>query len=164
MADNGRLDERALRRPDFSADGEPVTLCDGQDWTIPSPQIHFVLGADNGAELAFAWGPEYDALIRAADEVQERVNADARGAAGPDAPADPAETARRYRDYLELVAAQLRVAHFLLTRNYNLTREQFNTLFRIRYGDPDLDAMRHRVMLIGRGMTLGPKPSPGGGG
>jgi hypothetical protein len=56
------LDEKALRRPGFS-EGTPVTMADGQVWTLPKPRFRFKPKiVDGRVEIGggATFGPESD--------------------------------------------------------------------------------------------------------
>lgn len=128
-----RLDEAALRRPDWLG-GVPVTLADGQEWTLPRAATYFEPDADDDAEVRQRWnlGEEYGALVQRLAEAQR--------------PSDH-------------VRAEIALARWLLTRNYALNRAQLVTLLRFGYGasaDDGPRRLREEVMAV----ALGDAPRP----
>ena len=67
-----RLDERALRRPDFR-DGLAVRLLDGQDWTFPVPFVYFDTSAEDDEAVVRRWsvGDRYGELLDALKSAQD---------------------------------------------------------------------------------------------
>jgi hypothetical protein len=64
-----KLDERALRRPEFE-EGVPIALSDGQEWHFPRPVMRdFYPALNREGELVLTpgsgFGPGYDALVDA---------------------------------------------------------------------------------------------------
>lgn len=128
------LDERALRRADF-VEGFPVTLADGQEWTLPPVRLRCVPddGPDGFRFVAVGLGSEYEAAFLAATR--------ADGAA-------------------EVIRTELALARRLLLRNYDLTIEQVAELIRFDYAaepDPEADAIRQEVMRVAMGRAVLPK-------
>ncbi len=132
------LDERALRRPEFTA-GPEVVLGDGQAWTLPRPTLRLFPVRDADGRIAVGGGPsfgaEYEALM---DELA--------GCEADDA------TAR--------LTVQFRMAALLLTRNYDLSDRDLRELLVVDAEDP---ACRERWRAINQAMTgRAPKPSADG--
>jgi hypothetical protein len=127
-----KLDEQALRRADF-AGGTPILLCDQQEWTFPEPAVEFVYDPEQGFVTEWSIGPEYGPALEAA-------MAAAEGA--------------------DVIRTELRLAWLLLTRNYDLTVEQFRALVRFNVRDEAREAMRRAITEVANGVT--PKPSGGG--
>jgi hypothetical protein len=138
MSDNGRLDEKALRKPGF-VEGESVVLADGQAWHIPRPTVWFVPSDSGpGFEVRPDFGPEYQELI------DDLISAPVGFAA---------------------ISAELAIARFLLLRNYDLTLPQVQSLIRFRYAPgQDEDEAKAAIIAVAMG-GIAPKrtdPSPGG--
>lgn len=134
-----KLDEQALRRPDFKA-GVPVRLADGSVWHLRRPLVRFAEAEnDEGFEVVLSLDD---------DGTFGRLRAAERSAEGGPA----------------VLAAQLKLAGHLLRANYDLTVPQTAALVQFASEEDDEEGLRlHReVMAAVRG--FGPKPSDGGGG
>lgn len=127
-----KLDEQALRRADFCG-GIPIRLCDGQEWTFPEPVMDLVYDPVKGIDTEWSIGPGYGAIHDSLCDATTGV---------------------------EVVRAELALAHALLTRNYDLTVEQFRTLVRFNLKDPAREEMRSAIVEVASGNT--PKPSTAG--
>lgn len=131
-------DERAARRPDFSA-GAEVVLGDGRVWTLPRPTLRLYPVRDAEGRIAVGGGPsfgaEYEALM---DDLAD---------------CDPDDASAR-------LTIQFRMAALLLSRNYDLTDRDLRELLVVDADDPDC---RERWGAVNRAMTgRVPKPSAGG--
>jgi hypothetical protein len=127
------LDERALRRADF-AGGVPVALCDGQEWTFPEPRVEFLYDpGPEGYKPSVSFGEAFEAKLQAYRAAES----------GPD-----------------VIRTELAIAWDLLTRNYDLTPEQFGELVRLRLDDPVNRLMREAILDVAYGNS--PKASPAG--
>ena len=132
------LDERALRRPSFTA-GPQVTLGDGGTWTLPVPSLRLFPVPGEDGRLVIGGGPsfgaEYEALM------DDLVDCDA------------GDTRAR-------LTIQFRIVVLLLTRNYDLSNRQLRDLLVIDADDP---ICRERWMVINQAITgRAPKPSADG--
>ncbi len=128
-------DERALRRPGFS-EGHPVTLADGQEWTLPKPRIRFKPKVVDGrVEVGGgpSFGPEYDTQLDILFGVAD---------------VEPVEQLR----------VKFEMAVRLLSANYDLTPEDFAELIVLEPDDPASDDRWEQ--LTRAIMGIGPKPSP----
>jgi hypothetical protein len=147
------MNEQEHRRPDFIG-GEPIRMADGNEWILPRPLAWFVMDDDeSGVNRQWNLGSEYGALLEAQ---QDAFNATR---AGED---DPVERVGNFRKW---VASEIRIARWLLLKNYNLTKEQVNSLVRFGYSvadDPEAVALREAVMDLAFGMTEPPKTNPVG--
>jgi hypothetical protein len=128
-------DELALRKKDFSA-GNPVTLADGQVWTLPKPRIRFKPKiVDGRVEVAGgpSFGPEFDEQFDVLFGVVD---------------VEPIERLR----------VKFEMAVRLLSANYDLKPEDFGELIVFEPDDPGSDERWEQLM---RGlMGIAPKPSP----
>ena len=136
-----RLDENALRRPDFRG-GAPVTLADGQEWILARPAELFVPD-DSEAGFAARWnfGDEYAALVRAADEAGRSGSGNA------------------------VIRAELALGRYLLLKNYALDAPQVASLIQFSYdpeGDPVHWQLHEDVLAVAFGRVPSPKPEAGG--
>ena len=130
------LDEKALRRADF-LDGTPVTMADGQEWTLPFVDVYFCRNGDGTSKERFTLGDEYQALI-------DNFRRD-----------EPMFTmATRFDREFEIAA-------WLLKRNYTLTDDDLPTLLKFTYareGDPRPYAvLREDVFSAMMGYAPAPK-------
>ena len=67
-----KLDESALRRPDFRG-GSPVTMADGQEWFLPRPRILWQAD-DSEAGVSHAWDvSDYEDRLKAIDEAETGI-------------------------------------------------------------------------------------------
>jgi hypothetical protein len=129
------LDERALRKPEFS-EGHRVVLADGQEWTLPKPRIRFKPRiCDGKVEIGGgpSFGPEFDDQLDILFGIVE---------------ADPAERLR----------VKFEVAVRLLAANYHLGPRQFAELIVLEPGEPASDERWEQ--LSNAIMGIAPKPSP----
>lgn len=129
------LDEKALRKPEFS-DGHKVVLADGQAWTLPKPRIRFRPKiVDGKVEIGGgpSFGPEFDDKLDILFGVTQT---------------DPAERLR----------VKFEVAVRLLAANYNLEPGDFAELIVLEPGDPVSDERWEQ--LCNAIMGIAPKPSP----
>jgi hypothetical protein len=142
-----KLDERALRRPDF-VPGASVTLADGGEWQLRKPVIRFV--PDDGHESGFqvrltlAGECRYDDLMRRRDA--------AFGEAGT-------------ANLADLAGVELAIGRLLLLANYDLTPEQVATLLQFGYdeeSDPEGTAVRDAVIDVALGRGKKPPPDTAG--
>lgn len=122
-----RLDEAALRRPEF-VEGEPIVLADGQEWTFPKPvlELYPIPGPDGRLRfegLRRSFGEDYDRKIDAF------------------ADSPPAES----------LNALLDLAVDLLDRNYTLQPADYGVLLCWRPGDEDNEAMWHAITEVAMG-------------
>jgi hypothetical protein len=129
------LDERALRKPNFSP-GAQVELADGQLWTFPKPKIRFtpaITGESVSVQTQASFGPETDDLL---DLVWGVV------------PAPP----------LERLRAKFTVAVRLLLANYNLQPDDLTHLLALEPGDPRSEARWDQIgeVLSARSPKLWP--------
>jgi len=132
-----RLDETALRRPEF-AGGVPVQLGDGQVWTLPKPGLMLrpEFGPDGRptfGKFRPAWGEDYEAKVDAFLEAS---------------------------DGFDQIVALLVLAVDLLERNYALDDGAIGQLLPRIIGDEANDAMWEAVRDVALG--VGPKPTPAG--
>jgi hypothetical protein len=132
MSENGRLDEKALRRPGFRED-VPVTLCDGQVWYLPRPRLVFVpADTEAGYDTEWEW-PDYKPMIDRA----------AASTSGP-----------------EVIGAEFALVRYLLGRNYDLSIDHLRRLVRFDYlpdPDPTLAEMREQILAVAAGRVPAPK-------
>lgn len=139
-----KLDEQALRRPDF-VPGAPVVLADGQTYYLRRPVVRFVPDDthESGFEvrLTLAGEDEFAALMKkreAAFESSEFVSVS------------------------EVAGAELRVGRMILLANYDLTPDQVASLLQFGYdaeADPEGSEIRDAVMDVATGR--GKKPEAG---
>lgn len=130
------LDEKALRRPDFSQ-GHEVELWDGQMWTLPRPRLVFrpILNDNKTVETGCfpGFGPEYDDKLDILNGVVE-VNA------------------------LDYVSVMFEVLVRLLLANYDLKAEDIQALVVL---DMEDEANGERWTPIKRAIRgFVPKPLP----
>lgn len=143
------LDEKALRRPEFSEDSVPVTLCDGQEWYLPVPPGEFFpVTLDGDLDICGGFGPEYDAKLQALADAAERLAEAGAAAAG--------------EQYQAVNRAIMALGIDLLLRNYGLTIEQVATLLRYRPRDRANVEMWQAIGRTARGIVDPPKPSRDG--
>ena len=146
VADVFAIPEATRRRPDF-AGGEPVVLSDGQTWFVPRPRARF--GLDDGGKgltkvLSFAHSNGKFSI----DLSFQRIS-DERDAARKALTAKPEEP-----EFVRVVEAELRLAHALLLRNYDLTHEELSGLVLMSWTEED--ALRDAFLQIAEGVA--PKP------
>jgi hypothetical protein len=129
-----RLDEEALRRPEF-VEGEPIELGDGQSWHFPRPvlELYPVPGPDGRLR--------FDGVRRSFGEDYDRKLDAFVAATG-----------------LDEMNAALEVAVDLLDRNYDLTPEDYGSLLRWRPGDEENAAMWQAIADVALGRDA-PKPT-----
>jgi hypothetical protein len=108
------MDEKALRRPEFS-EGPRVVLGDGQAWRFPKPRIRIVATADESG------------VMRGVPRLSHGLDHD-RTVAKLFEQGDDSEVFAK-------VAEQVRLAAVLLRRNYDLTADQLDELIGIEFGD-----------------------------
>jgi hypothetical protein len=140
VAEVPRIDEASRRRPgdEFLADGNWITLLDGQAWCFPRPIVRWgYVAEEHGFGPRFGWGPEYDRLI-----AQYRAVGDGDDNRG-------------------IIGAQLDIAAFLLTINYELTRDEIGGLVQFDYRDGASDPIREPILFTALGMEA-PKPGSDG--
>jgi hypothetical protein len=146
--DAGRLDEKALRRPDWQ-DGQACRLADGQDWVLARPVVRWV--PDDG---------ELGARVRV------RMKGDPALAAGFEAAyarLQEVNASERLR-VAEMAAAELACVQILLRVNYDLTAAQAAELLQFGYSqeaDPEGWQVRDECMNVVYGVAA-PKPSAAG--
>ena len=124
------LDERALRKPEFS-EGDWAELADGQRWNFPRPRLRFrpkfVDGkVDVGGGRTF--GPEYDESLSLILGTKE---------------AEP----------FEVVTAKFDMAIRLLRSNYNLSDDEVCDLLVLETEDPTSVGRFHAVSDILAGIA-----------
>lgn len=138
------LDEKALRRPDFT-EGVRLKLADGQEWEIPRPVYQiFPRFADDGSVTVHSkvtFGGEIDYFL--------------------DLDEAPEGTA-----IVDDIARRMSVMAKLLRRNYSLTNDDLGVLLSMNRRDPESAAMWLVIdrVLVGE-MPDGPeapKPSADG--
>jgi hypothetical protein len=137
------LDEHALRRPDWR-EGVPVTLWDGQEWTLPKPVVTGFYPRRNGdGMLEPATGRD---LGSAYDELLDQFFVT--------------------EDGYEAVKLSLNLAALLLLANYHLTDTDLRRL--LYYALPadsrheENQAMWETILAVATGRA--PKPTPVGSG
>ena len=132
------LDERALRRPEFT-EGTKIVLGDGQAWTFPHPwlRLYPVRGRDGQLTVGggMGFGADHDDLI---DRLVD---------------CDPGDTAGR-------LALQFQMAAGLLRRNYELSDRGLRELLVIDLADPDCERRWQQINQVLLGSP--PKPSADG--
>lgn len=133
-----RLDEPALRRPDFD-DGVAVELADGQEWTFPALWYRtFPRKTEGGGVetvMRVTYGPEHDAdleILFGSKEAEAHVQVD----------------------------AMTRLAATLLLRNYDLDDDALAKLLPFDARSESSQGMWGRVVRAIRGER--PKPSAAG--
>lgn len=136
------LDEKALRRPEFAPESNPVVLDDGQTWYLPKPMVslrpQFSGGKSAGLAARTTFGSELDGLLSKIDTSSE---------------------AEEYH-LPEYVNDCMNVGAFLLLRNYDLTDDDLISLFAWRYGE---DSDRSDTMIAGIMNTARGRGSKAGG-
>jgi hypothetical protein len=139
-----RLDERALRRPDF-VPGMPVRLADGQQWELRRPLVCF---EPHDGPVGFRTCLSLDGD----DDFQELI--DRRDAAFADG-------ARA--EIAAVAGVELAIGRRLLLANYDLTPDQVRRLLRFAYDrDNNPEGVRIRDEVLDVAYGNGPKPSPDG--
>jgi hypothetical protein len=135
-----KLDEQALRRPEFSA-GVPIRLADGQTWHFPKPTIDLFPVVDRAGQVAVggaaSFGPEYDDLVEAFYRARSH------------SPADQLQ-------------ALFALGVDLLGRNYLLAPEHFRGVLRFQAGHEAHETMWQEILDVALGAS--PKASPVGAG
>ena len=129
------LDERALRKPEFS-EGHRVVLADGQEWTFPKPRIRFKPRiCDGKVEIGGgpSFGPEFDDQLDILFGIVE---------------AEPIERLR----------VKFEMAIRLLQANYELTDSDLGELLELEPGDASNDERWKQITRVV--MAISPKPSP----
>lgn len=145
------LNEQELRRPEFSEESAPITLCDGQDWSIPiAPGEFFPVTLDGDLAVSGGFGPEYDAKLKALADAGRTLAEAGREAKG--------------EHYHAVNRAIMALGIDLLLRNYDLTIDQVGTLLRYRPRDVANTEMWGAIADAARGVTPPPKPSRDGSG
>ena len=129
--------ERDCRRPEF-AGGTPITLGDGQEWTLPRPRLSLVPEVVEGRvrfadKMRHGFGPEYDDLVDAFVESEEG---------------------------LPQMNALLALAANLLLANYDLNPASLVELLPRRLGDEANTEMWRTIRDLAIGIA--PKPTPVG--
>jgi hypothetical protein len=140
-----KLDEAALRRPDF-VEGVRVVLADSQSWSLRTPVVWFVPhdASPSGFRSCTLLGP--------GDRFQDLLDARSAAMAKPEAAAAA-----------EIIGAELALGRELLLANYRLTPDQVAQVLRFGYdadSNPEGRRIRDEVMDVVLGM--GPKPQPDG--
>ena len=132
------LDERALRRPEFT-EGTRIVLGDGQAWTFPPSWLRLYPGRGQDGEFTvgggMGFGSAYDDLI---DRLID---------------CDPGDTAGR-------LALQFQMAAALLNRNYELSDRDLRELLVIDLADPACEPRWRQINQVLLGSP--PKPSADG--
>jgi hypothetical protein len=135
------LDEKALRKPDFS-EGPKVALGDGQEWTFPRPWLRFYPVRDGDGAIGLGGGWSYGADYE--DKLDDLV----------DLGDDPDKEYERMSIMVGLAAS-------LLLRNYALTDRELRRLLPL-----DMSAEANAEMWSETGKVLGgssaPKPTADG--
>lgn len=134
-----KLDELALRRPTFLG-GVPVTLADGQDWTIPVPEMRLRLDrtAPEGLQFCFGFGGEVDPEF-------SRLRREYEDAEG-----------------LESLRIEMRLMDLSLSKNYELSDDAAATLLDFAVGKGIMDEAREAVLNVLWGIDVEKKHSSGG--
>ena len=130
------LDEKALRRADF-LDGTPVTMADGQEWTLPFVDMYYNMNGD-GTHQVYNMGDEYQVLMDRYDAMKDFTMP-------------------------ELIYQEMKIAAWLLKRNYLLNDEDVPSLVKFTYSNHRDDTrpfvvLRRTVMDIALGTAPPPKP------
>jgi hypothetical protein len=146
--DMDKLDEVALRRPDFLG-GEPIEMADGQAWILPKPMMEFVpkFAADGTitAGVATSLGPDFDRIMEDYDEAcRASINEDA-DYQGP-----------RPMDVMMAIGVRL------LQVNYDIDRDTLAGLLRWRPDDESSTDRWRAITNVARGISLAGKPRAGG--
>lgn len=138
------LIEAERRRVDF-AGGPAVKMADGNDWHLARPLADFITDDDEvGLKQCWNLGDGFGALF------ESHLAAQAQN------------------DGVGMARAELRMAEFLLLRNYDLTKDEVRTLVRLGFGpNSEPGSLERRVAI--RGLITGedggpPKPSGDGSG
>lgn len=136
-----RLDEKALRRPDFDESNVvPVTMPCGETFYLPRPILYlepvFRDGQPTQEARLSTDDPEFDRLKEA---VQVAVSA-------------------RDGDGADLDDAVVRLAVHLLTRTYDLTDAHLGRIFRVPASGSGSAAWMGQVVDVAHGREV-PKPS-----
>lgn len=138
------LDEKARRRADFVG-GPGVEMADGQPWHLARPLADFVTDDDEvGIKQCWNLGDDFGALF------------------------ESHLAAQAAEDGVGMARAELRMAEFLLLRNYDLTKDEVRSLVRLGFGPNSGPGALERRATI-RGIITGedggpPKPSGDGPG
>ena len=142
-----KLDEKAMRRPDFQG-GEGITLSDGQVWYFPKPLLEFAPhhsdGAPTTAGVVTSLGDEFDRLIQEYDEACAVAQSN-----------EPEPTARRPID------AMMGLACHMIRLNYDVDNATLSRILRWRPNDEVSNERWATIINVARGLDA-PKPSAGG--
>jgi hypothetical protein len=132
------LNEQELRRPDFLG-GRPVTLADGQEWTIPVPEIRLTRDRNTaeGFRLTFGFDGKPDEEFT---RLQRQYDDNAGGAR---------------------LAAEMALFDYALGLNYELTDEQASAILSFSVGSGVNDPSREAIHEAIAGANV-PKPSSDG--
>lgn len=121
-----KLDEKSLRSENWK-DGIAITLCDGQDWYLPKPTTEFLIN-DEGTGLEpigrHTFGQTYWRLHEewiASDGFQDTLN------------------------------AMIKIAVYLIKRQYELTNQQVSTLLRFIPEDEENQEMWKSIAEVASG-------------
>ena len=132
------LNELELRRPTFLG-GRPVTLADGQEWTVPVPEIRLTRdrSSSDGFRLTFGFGGVAD---EAFTDLQRQYD-EATG------------TAR--------LKAEMGMFDYALSLNYDLADDDAATLLSFPVGAGSTDTTREAIHEALSGANV-PKPTSDG--
>lgn len=129
------LDEKALRKPSFQPESNPVVLADGQTWWLAKPSIRLRPSFSGGHAVSVkartTWGDAFDEMV---ESVESNTATDSFNAI-------------------------LNLGAFMLSQNYNLTDGDLEDLFVVTLGD-EPSGVLSEIMSTARGE--GPKRSPDG--
>lgn len=130
-----KLDEAALRRPDFIG-GNPILLCDNQEWYFPRPCLEMTPMFGEGDRffvgVSTTLGTAFDDLV---------VSLDGNPETGEESIG------------FGYIDAMMRVAVWMLRRNYTLSNQDLSTLLKLRTEDDENDAMWKSIMCTAKGVS-----------
>jgi hypothetical protein len=167
-----KINESDKRRPDFLG-GVPVTMADGQAWSVPKPRARFAPSARDGvrAVLRFDDGDDYQDLLDRLDDAEAalvagRGDADLTDDGGGGGATVEADASDGVTDAMrEVCVAELALFRALLLRNYDLTDRELSRVLQVSWdeeGDPAGYALYASLKDLARGRA--PKPQAGGTG
>lgn len=126
------LDEAALRRPEFRP-GRTLTLADGQEWTLPCPDVSLIPATDPSGAIDIAYQSDFG------EEFDRKL--------------DDLDKARSIR---EEAIVLIKLGVDLLRINYDLAPADFPRLLRCRLDSDGVNPTLTAIYLIATGRD---KPS-----